>query len=145
MKSISIWWKNNYLWLLLPRSVMAGVGALALGYWQIPLLSARVVTEMYDQSNWGDDATRLRNLATAAAAMLTATAAFAAITFQLVKTWLNERNALTAEQANITDRIKGAVEYLGATRRVPKRSKRLVTRAADEAPPGLPNWSGDDG
>ncbi|MEM6904823.1 MAG: pentapeptide repeat-containing protein [Pseudomonadota bacterium] len=64
------------------------------------------------------DAAEIRNIAYAVGALLGALAILATIPFQLIKTWMNERAALTAEAGQITDRINKAVEQLGAEKTV---------------------------
>ncbi|MEM0942974.1 MAG: pentapeptide repeat-containing protein [Pseudomonadota bacterium] len=64
------------------------------------------------------DAEEIRNIAYAVGALLGALAILATIPFQLIKTWMNERAALTAEAGQITDRINKAVAQLGAEKTV---------------------------
>ena len=113
------WLSRNYLWLLLTFSISAVVLAVYFfGYWQIPIITRGALNFLHDGGVDKNDAEDFRNFATGAAALLAATAVFATIPFQLIKTWMNERAAQTAEQGLITDRINKAVEQLGQEKTV---------------------------
>ena len=60
----------------------------------------------------------IRNLGYALAAILGALAILATIPFQIIKIWVNERTAHTAEQNLITKRLTDAVQMLGAEKTV---------------------------
>ncbi|MEM8697520.1 MAG: pentapeptide repeat-containing protein [Pseudomonadota bacterium] len=111
--------RNNYLWVTI---LVGGVFYAVLWFrfaGRLPWLAGDAVEklgEVLDTDPFDHDA--LRNIAYAIGALLGGTALLAAVPFQLIKTWMNERQAVTAEQGHITDRITKAIEQLGAEKTV---------------------------
>jgi len=75
-------------------------------------------TVIKSDPNADGTSTNVRNYAYAFGALAAALTIMATIPFQLIKVWLNERSARTAEQSHITDQINKAVEGLGAEKTV---------------------------
>ncbi|MEM1316347.1 MAG: pentapeptide repeat-containing protein, partial [Pseudomonadota bacterium] len=151
------WLGRNYVWFV----IAAAAGVLVLAYFgegiavdlyrAVARTAERLATEsLTPEAFW--------RYALSLGALLAALAAAAAIPFQLIKTWLNERATSASEQAAITQRITEAVQMLGATREEKVR-RRLTAwyekdRAEDPAgdfsiryvyeyegrPPPLPEW-----
>jgi uncharacterized protein YjbI with pentapeptide repeats len=63
----------------------------------------------------------LRNIAYALGVTITALAGLLVAPLILIRTWVSERNATTAEQGLITDRFTRAVEQLGAEKTIRRR------------------------
>jgi hypothetical protein len=63
----------------------------------------------------------LRNVAYALGVTITALAGLLAAPLILIRTWVSERHATTAEQGLITDRFTKAVEQLGAEKTIRRR------------------------
>ncbi|MEL6266880.1 MAG: hypothetical protein AAFR52_14740, partial [Pseudomonadota bacterium] len=82
---------------------------------------AAVAAELVDKA---DDPVALRGLAYPLGVGITALAALLAAPLVLIRTYVAERQATTAEQGHITDRFTKAVEQLGAEKTV-KRIARI--------------------
>ncbi|MEO0681905.1 MAG: pentapeptide repeat-containing protein [Pseudomonadota bacterium] len=148
---------RNYLWL-----VFGAGGALAAIFYGAVALSilggvADLAVRVASTAGAGNAETVWR-LSLALGALLAALAAVAAIPFQLIKTWVNERATASTEQAALTARITEAVKMLGETRTVKVRRRlsawysperavdpktefrvRLLYEYEGEGPP-LPPW-----
>ncbi|MEM9048953.1 MAG: pentapeptide repeat-containing protein [Pseudomonadota bacterium] len=130
-------WRRNYVWLVtLTAFVLAALAALTW-LWRLPFLAGDLASLLAEELGTAraadDDFADLRNIAYALAAILGATAIVAAIPFQLIKTWVNERLATATEEGLITDRIAKAVEQLGAekTAKLRVRTIRYKITAGD--------------
>ncbi|NOR63834.1 MAG: hypothetical protein GQ535_15265 [Rhodobacteraceae bacterium] len=108
------WMAEHYVALLLPLGFFAIGLAIYYWIWDIRGEIGRLVALLSNQTTPED----IRNLAYAIAALLGAVALSATIPFQLIKVWVNERLAKTAEQGHMTDRITKAVEQLGAEKTI---------------------------
>ena len=120
------WVREHYVHLSIAIASGLIVLAIVLYVHDLPGLIVRTVVGLQavlsDQTDAPDtDKTvRIRNLAYAFGALAAALTIMATIPFQLIKVWLNDRSARTAEQSHITDQIKKAVEGLGVEKTVRK-------------------------
>ncbi|MEM7686380.1 MAG: hypothetical protein AAF293_16245, partial [Pseudomonadota bacterium] len=104
------WVKRRYVWIFIGLAIL-----LAGPFWLSYLGELRdLIAKLFDLVDNTNDADDLRSFAYALGAMLTAIAILAAAPFQLIKTWLNERQTITAETVMFTTRFTQAVEQLGA-------------------------------
>jgi len=112
------WLGKNYPWVLIAVGGSLGVGALVLYLYEIGAVVNVGVDRLEDAVssapvNPEQASADFRNYGTGIAALLAALAAAATLIFQLIRVWINERTASTAEQGMITDRINKAVLGLG--------------------------------
>ncbi|MEL6477260.1 MAG: pentapeptide repeat-containing protein [Pseudomonadota bacterium] len=140
--------RKNYLWLMILAGAVAYVALWTFITGRLPLLARDAVGELAKVLGTDPlDHEALRNIAYAIGALLGGTALLAAVPFQLIKTWMNERQAITAEQGHITDRITKAVEQLGAEKTVKRTVQRqeqdeqgntwLADRVIEETQPNI--------
>lgn len=82
-----------------------------------------------------DASSTFQNYATGIAALLATLAAAATLAFQLIRVWINERTASTAENVLLSDRMRAATEQLGSNS-IPVRIGGLLAlrRLIDESP-----------
>ena len=139
------WLSRNYIWVLIGGGVT--LLCLAAFYYigKIPGLLGTTLTllgEVLKETEPTDENTeRIRNLAYAFAALAGALTLMATIPFQLIRVWLNERSARTAEQGHITERITKAVEALGAEKTVLEhRKNNNGTLLYEDGPDGKPDY-----
>ena len=114
---------KNYLWVMILLGSGFYIALWSIITWELPVLADRMLGELGGTLDAKSDAQPLntddiRNLAYAIGALLGGTALLATVPFQLIKTWMNERQATTAEQGHITDRITKAIEQLGVEKTV---------------------------
>lgn len=119
------WMGRNLIKILIASGAV--MCALALGAY-FYFMSKPVVHIVNTLSNTTETTTDIRNLAYAFATLIGILAILAAIPFQLIKVWINERTARTAEQGHITDRITAAVAGLGADKTVKQKDGTEVTQ-----------------
>lgn len=113
------WVAKNYVWIVIVIGIGLMLAALVLYVHQLPQLIRRSVSALRIAFlETPQDSEKLRNLSYAFAALAGALTIMATIPFQLIRVWLNERAATTAEQSHITDQINRAVEGLGAEKSV---------------------------
>ncbi|MEM7178897.1 MAG: hypothetical protein AAF503_14460 [Pseudomonadota bacterium] len=127
------WLRRNYLWIAIFLGGVIYLGLWIYITWELPFravaLLDRLEAEINDEFGTTDT---INNLIVAFGALLGALALLATIPFQLIKTWMNERNAQTAEAGHITDRINKAVDQLGAEKTVTYRARYIHwTRMVD--------------
>ncbi|MEL6774552.1 MAG: pentapeptide repeat-containing protein, partial [Pseudomonadota bacterium] len=103
-----------------------GVGVLVFSFGLPQLLLSGLAKTLEDINATGDPAER-RQLTYSMGVMVTALAALVAAPLVLIRTYVAERQAQTAEQGHITDRFTKAVEQLGAEKTI----KRTETVAGD--------------
>jgi hypothetical protein len=110
------WLPRNYVKLLsiLFLILLPFWGWLIIQVWQeiYTLTGGTIPTPISDDH---------RNIAYALGVTITALAGLLVAPLILIRTWVSERNATTAEQGLITDRITRAVEQLGAEKTVRRR------------------------
>ncbi|GMG82254.1 hypothetical protein LNKW23_14670 [Paralimibaculum aggregatum] len=123
------WLPENYLWPILL------LAAVLLPFWLLILVL--VADNLVAQLAAGipADATDKRAHFYGVGLTITGLGAVLAAPFILIKAWINERQARTAEQGHITDRITKAVEQLGAEKTV-KTPKRVEIREVKYRLPG---------
>ena len=116
------WIGKHYFWLFI---IVGGCGitwAFLAYIHQLPGLIAQTLnglkTVIQGDPNADGTSTNVRNYAYAFGALAAALTIMATIPFQLIKVWMNERSARTAEQSHITDQINKAVEGLGVEKTV---------------------------
>lgn len=121
------WFRRHYLWVIIPAALVFYV----LVWWfiasDIPWSVDRAVDKLADALAEDEpDTEAVRNYGYAIAALLGALALLASVPFQLIKTYVNERNTTAAEQGLITERFTKAVEQLGAEKTVKFRQRRIT-------------------
>ncbi|MEM9061767.1 MAG: pentapeptide repeat-containing protein [Pseudomonadota bacterium] len=110
--SAKFWLQRNYLWIIVPAALLAYGILLGLVTWELPFIADAALIQL--TAAIGNDSNDVRNYAYALTALMGGIALLATVPFQLIKTWVNERQAKTAEQGHITDRLTRAIEQLGA-------------------------------
>lgn len=124
--------KRRYVWIFILAAI-----ALAGPLWWIYLGELRAfIGKMFVLVDADHTPEELRNLAYSLGAMLTAIAVLAAAPFQLIKTWLNERQTITAETVMFTTRFTQAVEQLGAEKAVKRTETYRVRTIEYDMPAG---------
>ncbi|MEM7508906.1 MAG: hypothetical protein AAF415_19425, partial [Pseudomonadota bacterium] len=119
--AIGDWLKRNYVWL----AILIG-GGFYIYLWlyitgDLPGLATTALAKLGTALNLDGeafDSDVVRNLAYAIGALLGGIALLATVPFQLIKTWMNERQAITTEQDHITDRFTKAIGQLGEEKTV---------------------------
>ncbi|MEM9043713.1 MAG: hypothetical protein AAGC81_03385, partial [Pseudomonadota bacterium] len=121
--------RQNYLWVTVTVGLIAYLTLTAIVTWELPFLAdaalERLDAELDKDTSF--DSNAVRNLAYAIAALLGGVALIAAVPFQLIKTWMNERQAITSEQGHITDRFTKAIGQLGEEKTV-----KVIVEEKDE-------------
>lgn len=114
------WLKRHYIWVLISIAVFA-FGELWFD------LIAQLRDNLFQAAKTSGEALEteakpeyLRAVAILIATTAAALVAIATAPFALLKAWVNERTATTAEQGHITDRMTKAIEQLGAEKTVYK-------------------------
>jgi uncharacterized protein YjbI with pentapeptide repeats len=128
------WLPRNYVKILW----VAFLVLLPFWGWMIVEVSGEIRTLTGDAipRKTSDD---LRNIAYALGVTITALAGLLAAPLILIRTWVSERNATTAEQGLITDRITKAVEQLGAEKTIRRREFKPLCKKGDDD-----NWLRDE-
>ena len=112
------WLKRHYIWVLI------GIAVIAFGELWFDLI-AQLRTNLFQAAKTSSEALEaketpeyLRAVAILIATTAAALVAIATAPFALLKAWVNERTATTAEQGHITERMTKAIEQLGAEKTV---------------------------
>ncbi|MEL7000341.1 MAG: hypothetical protein AAFP68_18960, partial [Pseudomonadota bacterium] len=126
--TLKIWLQLNYLWIVVPAALIAYGILLGLVTWELPFIADNALTELTKAI--GNDSDDVRNYAYALTALMGGIALLATVPFQLIKTWVNERQAQTAEQGHITDRLTKAIEQLG-TEKTEKQTNTFRVRTIE--------------
>ncbi|MEM1275600.1 MAG: pentapeptide repeat-containing protein [Pseudomonadota bacterium] len=121
--------RRNYLWVTIAIGTVAYLYLLLLVTLELPQLADYALKKLDDElaKGTGFDSNTVRNLAYAIGALLGGIALAATVPFQLIKTWMNERQANTSEQGHITDRFTKAIGQLGQEKTV-----KILVREADD-------------
>ncbi|MEM7238213.1 MAG: pentapeptide repeat-containing protein [Pseudomonadota bacterium] len=115
------WLRRNYLWIIVTIGLIAYLILTAIVTWELPFLADAALEKLSDELDDEGaefDSDVVRNLAYAIGALLGGVALIATVPFQLIKTWMNERQAVTSEQGHITDRFTKAIGQLGEEKTV---------------------------
>ncbi|MFT6089045.1 pentapeptide repeat-containing protein [Sulfitobacter sp.] len=111
------WLRKNYIGLVIAVAALVAVSAIYFYLFGIGVSLSGLVDRLrmaaIDEDTTAED---IRHLGTTVALLMGVLAAAATIIFSIIRVWINERTAATAEKGLITDRINKAVEGLGTTR-----------------------------
>ena len=116
------WLRRNYLWILIPTALLGYAGIWIFLTWEMPSIADRTLSLLSNAVD-AEKADAVRNYAYALGALMAGMAFLATVPFQLVKTWVNERQARTTEQGHITDRLTKAIEQLGSEKTIKVRAR----------------------
>jgi len=148
------WMRRNYHWVFISVGGALFVLFALSAFWQIRGAIYEVLALLHTaiDGDAEDKADAIRNYAYTIGALLAGIALLAAIPFQLIKTWVNERQTDATEQGLITDRFTKAVGQLGEEKTQKRRVRsvryalgdetREVTETADQ-PLVLPSGTSD--
>lgn len=130
-----IWLAQNYTWLFIGLGGLLVLAALFLYVHKLPSLILKTIEALQDSfANDPLDDEEIRNLSYAFAALAGALTIMATIPFQLIRVWLNERTARTAEQSHVTDQINTAVEGLGSEKTVISSTGEKTSKGKEAIP-----------
>ncbi len=138
------WLRKNYLWILLPVGIAFYLLFFLFVGLELAAAADAILARFSSGAKLGPE--DIRNLAYGVAALLGALAVAATVPFQLIKTWVNERQTDAAEQGLVTDRFTKAVGQLGEEKTVKHRATRTVgfKRPTGEDENGAPTFSEEE-
>ena len=128
------WLRRNYFIVILTAATTLAISAVVFYLFEIGLSVSALVNRLRTIAN--DPSAKpadISDISTSVAVLIGVLAASATIFFSVIRVWINERTASSAEEALFNDKINAAVSDLHAQRQVTKWDE-------DETPTG---WEDD--